>query len=529
MSGVKAQAGADGVSPPGNNEGHSNFRSDALAEACRLAKMRLWTISVDPQNALAGAVAGPASQWIEAAALTAFGAVHGDDRRLVHRALAGCVEHAKAFDIEFRLIRPRRQVEYCRALGRSVRDEKGRLIGLTGVCQDITERKQTELAVMQTEKWNSIGQLTGGIAHDFNNLLTVIATNLEMLADLVGSDAECREYIDSARNAAASGAALTARLLAFAQRQTLRPEMVPLDRFLASVRTLAGRTIGAQHPIIVRQPPEVWHCRVDRVQLESALLNLLVNARDAMPAGGSIVIEASNHTASLPTPTGLPPGDYVALSVEDEGAGIPTDIADRIFEPFFTTKPVGRGVGLGLSTALGFVRQSGGNIVVDSTAGEGTRVTIYLPRAHGNYGAAELSAHGQTWRPPPLRTLLIDDTPEVLSAVGKMCRSVGLRVSPAADAEQALSLLRTGEDFNLLLTDIVLPGRMGGVELARAAHDLLPSLSILYMSGYSDTEIVGRTRLDTDAPLLMKPFSRKQLVDAIRHAIGDKALVDAPH
>ncbi len=404
-------------------------------------------------------------------------------------------------------------------------DPVGAAAAPAGAARDIAERKEAEAASLQTEKLQSLGRLTGGIAHDFNNLLTVISMNLEMLGQLVPPGDELLEYVEPARQAARSGADLTARLLAFAQRQPLHPEPVRLDRFLASLRDLAVRTIGGSCTIELRCAADLGACLVDRAQLESALLNLIVNARDAMPAGGRIVIAASNVAVAAPGAGGLAAGDYVSVTVSDEGVGVPPDILDRVFDPFFTTKPVGKGTGLGLSTVLGFARQSGGRVEIASQPGHGTSVVLYLPRGGGGggAGAARSDRDAQAWMPRPWQTLVVDDAPDVLTAMTRMCRELGLRPTPAGCAEEAIALLHGDTPFDLLLTDVILPGRFGGAEIAREGRQAWPSLRVLFTSGYTDTEIVNRGRLDRDSELLVKPYSRQQLLAALRRVMEGRA------
>jgi signal transduction histidine kinase/ActR/RegA family two-component response regulator len=487
-----------------------HLRTEQLLEACRLARIRTWELALGDAGS-------------EAALHAAFGPVHPDDRALVRDAIRSCTGSEAAFDIEFRVLRPDRRVGFVRAAGRCHLDAAGVPDRLSGVCQDITERKETEAASLQTEKLKSIGRLTGGIAHDFNNLLTVISMNLEMLAELVPRDHEFWEYIEPARQAAASGAELTTRLLAFAQRQPLRPERVWLERFLRSLRELAVRTIGGRCTIELACAPDIGTCLVDRAQLESALLNLIANARDAMPAGGRIVIGAANTSIGAEGRDGLAPGEYVSISVTDEGIGVPREILDRVFEPFFTTKPVGKGTGLGLSMVLGFAKQSGGRVEITSRPGAGTVVVLHLPRAAGQGANESDSDANEEWSPQPLRTLVVDDAPDVLHAMTRLCRDIGLQPVPAESAEEAIGLLRSDMPFDLLLTDVVLPGRFGGAEIAREGRRARPRLRVLFTSGYLDAEIVNRARIDSGSEVLIKPFSRAQLLAALRRVMEARA------
>ena len=487
------------------------LQSEQLLEACRLARIATWDMAVPEAEAEA-----------DAALIAAFGEVHPEDRGRLRAALRGAIASGTGFDVEYRMLADGRRVGFARAAGRCHTDATGAVARISGVAQDITERKEAEAASLQAEKLKAIGRLTGGIAHDFNNLLTVISMNLEMLAELIPPQHAFWDYVEPARQAANSGAELTARLLAFAQRQPLRPETVRLDGFLASLRELAMRTIGGRCTIDLRADPAIGACLSDRAQLESALLNLIANARDAMPAGGRIVISAVNRTVAAPGCDGLAPGTYVSVAVADEGIGVPPEIIDRVFEPFFTTKPVGKGTGLGLSMVLGFARQSGGRVEIESRPGHGTTVSLILPRAPDDAARPAPRPARAAWRPLPLRTLVVDDAPEVLRAMTRMCADVGLRAVAAGSAEQALALLRQAPPFDLLLTDVILPGRFGGAELAREALRLHPALRVLYTSGYSDVEIVNRTRIERGSEVLIKPYSRRELLAALRRVMEDQ-------
>jgi signal transduction histidine kinase/ActR/RegA family two-component response regulator len=514
------------VSPAGDAvravQAQLDQRSEQFQEACRLAKLRLWEVTIpDGGGSLADLMPPRSADFsgLDTAIGGAIGPVHPDDREAVRSAVMRCLASDNVLDFEFRTVAPGRRVVFWRATGRTTRRMDGSVGRIGGVCQDVSDRREAELAVQQTEKWKSLGQLTGGIAHDFNNLLTVISTNLEMLVESIPDQPELLEFIEPARKAANSGADLTARLLAFAQRQPLRPELVRLGVFLPSLRELAVRTIGGRYTIEVSCPPDVAPCRVDRAQLEGALLNLIVNARDAMPAGGRIAIAAHNLTASeSPGVAAGPGGHYVRVSVTDEGGGIAPEIIDRVFEPFFTTKAVGKGTGLGLSMVQGFAQQSGGQVVIASRTGQGTLVALDLPGAAADASdtVAPSPGHGSAWLPLPFRTLVVDDAPDVLRAMMRMCTRIGLLPVPAGNADEALALLRGVTTFDLLLTDVILPGRFGGADVAREARRLQPAIRTLYTSGYTHADIVNHAKLDATVELLVKPFTRQQLLAALR-------------
>ncbi len=384
----------------------------------------------------------------------------------------------------------------------------------TGFIRDLSVRVRMEEELRQAQKMEAIGQLTGGVAHDFNNLLTVISGNLEMLERrLVQADE--RELLGEAREACQLGAALANRLLAFGRRQPLQPKLVDLGTLVGRTVDLLRRSIGTMITIETRLAEGLPKVMVDPGQVENALLNLAVNARDAMPKGGRLTIEVA--TVQLGAHQGAAPGRYVTLIVADTGSGMTPEVRQRAFEPFFTTKGPGAGSGLGLSMIYGFAKQSGGHVQLDSEVGCGTTVRLFLPVRDGGAGAAE---HRATAAPDSVASgetvLLVEDDPRVRQVSRRRLKELGYAVLEAENGPAALKVLDDGAPIDLLFTDIVMPGGMTGVDLAHEARRRRPGLKILFTSGYADPGVVKGGVLTTDAGWLGKPHTMKELQAKLR-------------
>ncbi len=450
------------------------------------------------------------------------------ERRPLGRALAG----ETASDIEHRVRRADTGATWIGNYNIApIRDREDTIVGAVVTARDITRRKayeakladsQSQLA--QAQKMEAVGQLTGGIAHDFNNLLAVIIGNLDLLR--AGETDDALEMLDTAIHAANRGAELTRRLLAFSRRQTLQPRHVDPNALVDNLTTLLKRTLGANIEVDVRLSSDVGGVIADPAQLESALLNLAVNARDAMPGGGRLTVatrrvELDADYANLRAD--VMPGVYEAISVTDTGAGMPPEVAERAFEPFFTTKGIGKGSGLGLSMVYGFAKQSGGHATIYSEPGRGTTVTIYLPR----HQVDKRSAAGTT--PAEVRArgtgqsiLVVDDNSDICKLVATQLRSLGYDVQVAGDGPQALARLAEGPTPAALLTDIMMPGNMDGTAIAAEARKRHPALPVVYMSGYAEGG-ESRDRIVADgAAFLQKPFSKAQLAAAIAGALDPR-------
>ncbi len=390
------------------------------------------------------------------------------------------------------------------------------------VTEEIERRAEAEEALRQSQKMETVGQLTGGIAHDFNNLLQIVSGNLDILCRKMPDDAAAlRRYAERAMVGAQRAATLTQRLLAFSRRQPLVPKPTDVNRLLPGMSELLHRTLGETIEVEAVLPPRIWLVETDPNQLENAILNLALNARDAMPEGGKLTIETQNthldETYASQNP-GVTAGQYVVMCISDTGYGMDADTIAKAIEPFFTTKEVGKGTGLGLSMVYGFIKQSGGHLKIYSELGEGTTVKLYLPRLVGQ-PAAETENEPMT---PPAgsgeETILVcEDDEDVRAYSAEVLRELGYRVLEAADGPAALALLRNkGTRIDLLFTDVVLPGGMSGAVLAKEAAEIRPGLKTLFTTGYARNAIVHQGRLDSGVQLITKPFSYEDLAARVR-------------
>ena len=393
-------------------------------------------------------------------------------------------------------------------------DGRGKPKYLVAYTEDVTENKAIEEQLRHAQKMETVGQLTGGLAHDFNNLLAVIIGNLDYASERLDSSSEEKGYLDRAQSAALRGAELTRQLLAFARRQPLQPQRVDIKELAAGMIKLQSRTLGEAIEIKTDFAAEVAPVMADPSQIESALLNLCVNARDAMPNGGRLTIATANHRIDEDYVSLYPDakiGDYVMLSVSDTGSGMSPEVCKRAFDPFFTTKGVGEGSGLGLSMIYGFMKQSGGHVSIYSEAGMGTVVRLYLPQAMAL--AAQVVVEEAA--PVPLVDtnhviLAVDDNPEVLRLVVKQLTDFGYRVLEAAHGPDALEILRHSGPIDLLFTDVVMPGGISGVDLARTARRAQPNLRVLFTSGFPDMALNADIAEMGDS-IISKPYLRSEL------------------
>ncbi len=448
--------------------------------------------------------------------------VHPDDYPGVRAWLAELIAGHEQHTREVRIIRPGGEVRTLRVEGRAIRDKDGVVRRLAGTMQDITERRLIERQLAQAQKMEAIGNLTGGMAHDFNNGLGVIIGNLDLLARMVKSNGTAAEICGEARDAAVRCADLIRGLLAFARRQPLSPRQTNVNELVKDTARLLGRTLGEDIALTLTPGPALWPVLTDPAQLEAALINLATNARDAMPKGGQLRIATRNarldaHYAVLhPDAT---PGEHVLIEVSDTGTGIAPEIVGHIFEPFFTTKEIGSGSGLGLAMVFGFVKQSGGNIDVYSEPGLGTTFRIYLPRALENDARALVAVERPPVRGRGEAVLLVEDSEKLRQVAARQLSELGYRVLEAESAEKALQVLSSEKRVDVLFTDVVMPGAIDGIELARLVGRLRPRPGILLASGFPSGKAPGHPPCPPEFRLLCKPYSLDDLARSVREAL----------
>lgn len=407
-----------------------------------------------------------------------------------------------------------------------VTDDKGQFAGSLAMVSDITSRRKLEEELRQAQRMEAVGQLTGGIAHDFNNLLTVIIGNLQLLEEEVKEYDAAAGPIADALNAGHRGADLTKRLLAFSRRQLLSPKVTAVNRLVIDIEPLLRRALGAHVTLTTVNTDDLWLIEVDPSQLENAVVNLCINARDAMPEGGGLTIKTSNsilddsYVAKNPE---VIAGEYVLLTVNDNGTGMKEEVMQHIFEPFFTTKEAGKGSGLGLSMVYGFVKQSNGHIDIESEEGRGTTVRIYLPRSHATTELTGATSTSRVGIPNGDETILaVEDDVAVRKIAVEFLTALGYRVLEAGTGEEALAVLGDHEDIDLVFSDIVMPGGMTGIELARHVHRHYPKLKVLLTSGYADTAAFDEEYLQRGGEVLKKPYQKAGLARTVRDILDQE-------
>nr|WP_272876532.1 ATP-binding protein [Stutzerimonas stutzeri] len=495
-----------------------------------------------PMQRLVG-LEGLTSGWLD----DLLGTIHPEDRDAIVQQCERCVRYGEDIEMQFRVRLPEGNERWIFDKGQTFADDHGRPAYMVGACLDITQHKRTEralhrlnetleqrvnaevaarakteAALRQSQKMEAVGQLTGGLAHDFNNLLAGVIGSLELLSLRLdqGRTDDLQRYIRSALSSATRATALTHRLLAFSRRQTLDPSPTDLNALIEGMMELLQRTIGPLVSYSTQLSDDLWLTLCDTNQLENALLNLTINARDAMPDGGELTLISENVTLDEPLAEeiGLQPGEYVALGVQDTGVGIPPERIGYVFDPFYTTKPLGEGTGLGLSMVYGFAKQSGGGVRIESTVGEGTSVWIYLPHHQGQSACqhapittdqAPASVHGQT-------VLVVDDEPNVRTLVTEVLQEMGLNTLEAAEGPSGMRILDSDAHLDLLISDIGLPGGMNGRQLADAAREKRPSLPVLFITGYAEGSVLQRSSARYDYEVLTKPFTINDLEGKVR-------------
>ncbi|MFD1747425.1 PAS domain-containing protein [Rhizobium helianthi] len=389
---------------------------------------------------------------------------------------------------------------------------------------EMAERRQAERALQQAQKMEAIGQLTGGVAHDFNNLLQVIQGNLQLLVKDVAGNARAERRVTNALAGVSRGAKLASQLLAFGRRQALEPRVINIARFIHGMDDLLRRSLGEAIEIEVISSGGLWNTYADPTQVENALLNLAINARDAMEGSGKLTVEVGNASLDQDYARSHPEvstGQYVMLAVTDTGSGMPPEVLERVFEPFFSTKPEGKGTGLGLSMVYGFVKQSGGHVKIYSEVGQGTTVKIYLPRSVADEDREVVVQNGPVVGGSET-ILVVEDDEEVRNTVVETLADLGYRVLTARDAQAGLNVVESGLPIDVIFTDVVMPGPMKSREMARRAKERLPNLAILFTSGYTENSIVHGGILDAGVELLSKPYTREALARRLRHVIANQ-------
>ncbi|MDB5527311.1 MAG: hypothetical protein JWR51_414 [Devosia sp.] len=449
--------------------------------------------------------------------------IHPEDADRVIESIQAVIDGTeKSWTSEYRFLHNNGHALSIIDRGSVIRDESGRAVRMVGSMLDVTPQRELEGRLRQAQKLEAMGQLSGGIAHDFNNLLTVILGSAELLCDELESGHQPHLLAEMISTAAQRGAELTSRLLAFGRKQPLQPRQLELSGLIAGMEVMLGRTLGEHIDIQVIRPAGLWTVEIDPALLESAVLNLAINARDAMSESGRLTIAMANATldASQAVSGGdVPPGQYVVLTVSDTGHGISPAVLPRVFEPFFTTKEVGKGSGLGLSMAYGFVSQSGGYIGVHSEVGRGTSVRLYFPRSRKKGMPVPENTVRQAVKGHDELILVVEDDALVRSHLTGMLEGLGYRVLQAAAGNQAIDMLAANSQITLLFTDVVMPGGMNGGELAKRSLELRPGLKVLFTSGYADNVIVHHGRLDQGIDLLSKPYDREQLATRLRKVL----------
>ena len=508
----------------------------SLAAAQQIAKLGSWEAALGDAGGLAGAptrwsdetfrIFGHDPGKFEPASESFQQAVHPRDREAYIQARAQALAEEGSCSVEYRALRADGQEIVIHEVAKLIRDGEGKPVKLVGTVQDITERRGTEERLRQSQKMEAVGQLTGGVAHDLNNLLTVIISSAETLEELEGDQGPAARPLKNIVNAVEQAAALTRRLLAFARKQPLEPRNVNINGFVTGMKPLLQRALGEHVETQMRLSPDLWMAYVDAHQVEAAVLNLAINARDAMPEGGHLMIETDNATVDEDVAArygDMAPGDYITLGVSDDGCGMPPAVLARAVEPFFTTKPQGKGTGLGLSMVFGFAKQSGGHMNIYSEVGKGTTIRLYFPRARGTETEMAPAGEDRAAIPRGSETILVvEDEPAVRETAVEILKSLGYTVLEAANGPQALAMMESAPPIDLLFTDVVMPGGIGGQALAQELGKRRPGLRILYCSGYTENAFLQQGRLGAGEGLLQKPYRRRDLARKIR------AILDTP-
>jgi PAS domain S-box-containing protein len=463
-------------------------------------------------EAMARSIGFPAARFVEDSHLWVE-RIHPEDRERLLAEVAG-IPATGGMSTEYRWICADGSQRWFLDRAVLIRRDSGEPSEIFGSCLDVTDRRQVEQQLFQAQKMDAVGQLTGGIAHDFNNMLTVVIGNLDSLARSLKGTGKSFDRAQMALTGALSCAELTRRMLAFARRQPLQPSPVHLGEVSRNIAKLLSRTLGEKIVVRVEVEDDLWHVLADPAQVESSLINLAVNARDAMADGGTLTVAARNF-ASDGRDTDIPAGDFVLLSVTDSGLGMTAEVLEHALEPFFTTKRIGHGTGLGLSMVYGFVKQSGGHVKIESAPGRGTSVKLYLPRTESDPLATEERAGGQelgTVSGRDRTILLVEDDAGVRAVTAAMLKELQFTVIEADNGDRALDIVDRESAIDLLFTDIVMPGGINGFELGRLARERRPQLPVLYATGYA----ASYSAQEKGADVLAKPYREADLLTKLR-------------
>ncbi len=498
-----------------------------LARAQRIASLGSWEFDIRSRSILWSAecsrICGIDPQ-IAPTLEAILAQVHPDERARVYEAMEASVATGAEYDVEHRIVRPDGNIRILHAHGEGIRDDSGALVSITGTVQDITEHRRLEEQFQVSQKLESVGRLAGGVAHDFNNLLTVINGYSELLLGQLEPVDPLRGPIEEISRAGERAAGLTQQLLAFSRRQVLQPRVLDLNAVLGDTGNMLRRLIGEDIELITTLPAGIGRVMADAGQVHQVLMNLVVNARDAMPGGGRLLIETANvdlDSVYAEKHPAVKPGPYVMLAVSDTGIGMDEATQAHLFEPFFTTKATGAGTGLGLSTVYGIVKQSNGSVWVYSEVGKGTTVKVYLPRVDAettDAAAPQRPAAGELRGSETV--LVVEDQAEVRALAREILTTYGYRVLEAANAGEALLLSeRYAGPIHLMLTDVIMPG-ITGRELASRLSGVRPEMKIMFMSGYTDNVLLQGGVLDPGAGYVQKPFTPEKLLGPVRAVLG---------
>jgi PAS domain S-box-containing protein len=496
-----------------------------LESAQEFANLGTWVANVLPEQHIEGSdevyrIHGWQPGQFDHTRESLLSMIHPEDREAVNDAIEHTLRTGEPYDTEYRIVRPSGEVRWVHSRGRLEDTETHRGTRMVGVLQDTTDARQAQMRIVQSQKMEAVGRLAGGMAHDFNNILSIIIGNLDLLRVPGRAPALVAELLQEARTAAYRGSELTKGLLAYARDGTLLVARLDLNHVTGKIVKLLSRTLGEDIEVSWHPAADLWPVAADRAQLEAAITNIATNARDAMPTGGALTFQTKNRRIDAGA-AALDPevdaGDYVVIEITDTGTGMAPAVRNRVFEPFFTTKEPGKGTGLGLSTAYGFFRQSGGHITVYSEVGLGTTFRLYLPRA-----APSAETVVEAVRPAPAMgggetILAVEDRTDLRRVVARQLRELGYRVIEAGNAVAALAILET-EAIDLLFTDIVMPGPLNGIDLARRTAENWPAVKIVLTSGYSEIKW-NPTQVSANVRLLAKPYSADDLATMLRAAL----------